>query len=125
MPIIEVLRLSSVGLCQKPSLCLREDHAPAADVRCTSGGHTGQRERVGPAVHGYLCGGQGWVVCHMAMGWRSPDHPLACRWETRGQGTEPVLERWVALPGLLTAIGQLLRGLRAEARRAGLGSVLV
>ena len=47
------------GSLSKPSLCLREDHAPAADVRCTSGGHTGQRERVGPAVHGYLCGAQG------------------------------------------------------------------
>ena len=36
------------GSLSKPSLCLREDHAPTADVGCTSGGHTGQRERLGP-----------------------------------------------------------------------------
>lgn len=31
-------------------------------------GHTGQRERVGPAVHGYLCAGLRVGEPYMAMG---------------------------------------------------------
>ena len=61
----------------------------------------------GPAVHGYLWQGSRWVSQVYAYGMRSPDPPLHfADGKLRPSGTEPVLERWVALSGLLTATAE-------------------
>ena len=105
------------GSLSKPSLCLREDHAPAADWAAYLVGTQVRGSGWVPAVHGYLRWGSGWVSQICLWSEEPRPAPSFCRWETEAQRYGTSSGEVGGIARAADSNHQPLRGLRTEARR--------